>query len=113
MGIKVVGELVPCAGCFGAKGRKIAVLLTTDCRSTKPLQRLFMDLLGRMPPSPGCAEYLVMVVDDYSRSAWPYFLKKSDVSIGFGRVRIDIRAQGTPWSVCAGITAPSSRCRSS
>ena len=55
MGIKVVGELVPCAGCFGAKGRKIAVLLTTDCRSTKPVDHRSVDYglpLDQTPATP-------------------------------------------------------------
>ena len=38
MGIKVFGELVPCAGCSEAKGRRMAVPWTTECRSTRPLE---------------------------------------------------------------------------
>ena len=37
MGIKLFGELVPCAGCSNAKGRRMAVPWTTGCRSTRPL----------------------------------------------------------------------------
>ena len=33
-----------------------------------------MDLSGQQPRSAGGAEYLMMIVDDYSRMGWPYFL---------------------------------------
>ena len=44
--INVFGELDPCAGCSEAKGRRMAVPWTTKCRSTRPLERLFVDLSG-------------------------------------------------------------------
>ena len=52
---------------LGAKGRRIAVPRRTECRSTRPLERLLVDVSGRRPPSAGGPEYLIMVVDDYSR----------------------------------------------
>ena len=51
MQIKVVGELVLCAGCSEAKGRRTAVLWTIGCHSTKPLQRVFVDLSGKAAPA--------------------------------------------------------------
>ena len=42
-------------------------------------------------------EYLMMIVDDYSRMGWPYFLKrKSDVPMAFAGFLADINARGTP-----------------
>ena len=38
---------------------------TTECRSTRPLERLFVDLSGQQPRSAGGAEHLMMIVDDY------------------------------------------------
>ena len=97
MGIKVFGELVSCAGCSEAKGRRMAVPWTTGCRSTRPLQRLFVDLSGKQPTSAGGAQYLMMIVDDYSRMGWPYFLKrKSDVPVAFAGFLADINAKGVP-----------------
>ena len=64
MGIKVFGELVSCAGCSEAKGRRMAVPWTTECRSTRLLERLFVDLSGKQPTSAGGAEYLMMIVDN-------------------------------------------------
>ena len=94
MVVKVLGELVACSGCSEAKGRRIAVPWRTESRSTRPLERLFVeDLSGRRPPSAGGAEYLMMVVDDYSRLGWAYVLKrKFDMSVVFVRVLADIGA---------------------
>ena len=97
MGIKVFGELVSCGGCSKAKGRKVAVPWTTECRSTTPLERLSVDLSGQQPRSAGGAQYLMMIVDDYSRTEWPYFLKrKSDVPMASASFLADINARGTP-----------------
>ena len=86
MGVNVFVELVACSGCSEAKGRRMAVPWRTECRSTRPLERLFVNLSGRRPPSAGDVEYIMMVVGDYSRLGWPYLLKrKSDV----GCVRSD------------------------
>ncbi|CAN0527058.1 unnamed protein product, partial [Laminaria digitata] len=97
MGVKVIGELVPCSGCSEAKGRRMAVPWTTGCRSTRPLERLYVDLSGKRPTSAGGAAYLMMIVDDYSRLGWPYFLKrKSDVPAAFAGFLADINATGVP-----------------
>ena len=53
--------------CSEAKGRRMAVPWTTECRSTRPLERLFVDLSGQQARSVGAVEYLMMIVDDCSR----------------------------------------------
>ena len=79
MGIKVDGELMSCAGCFVAKKRKIKMWWTTECPSTRSLERLFVDRPARQSTSAGGAQYFMMIVDNYSQKGWPYFLKrKSD-----------------------------------
>ena len=76
MGVKVVGELIPRAGCPEAMRRRENVPWTTTCRSTNsPLGCLFVNLWGNRPRLPGGAEYLRMVVDDFIGFACPYFLK--------------------------------------
>ncbi|CAN0001874.1 unnamed protein product, partial [Laminaria digitata] len=83
-----------CACCSEARGRRMAVPWSTECRSTKPLQRVFVDLSGKRPPSAGGALYL-MIVDDFSRLGWPYFLKKkSNAALVFTTLLADIRADG-------------------
>lgn len=55
IGIKVLGELVSCAGCSVARGRRMVMPWTPECRSTRPLERRFMDLSGQQPTSAGGA----------------------------------------------------------
>lgn len=89
MVIKVVGELIQYTGCSEAKGRGVVVLWTASCRSTRPPERLFVNLSGKKARSPGGVEYLIVIVNDYSRLAWPYFLKKkSDVPAVFAKFSI-------------------------
>ena len=49
------------------KGRIMAVPWRTDCHSATPLDRLFVDLPGKRATWASGAEYLMMVVDDYSQ----------------------------------------------
>ena len=96
-GVEVAGELVPCAGCSEANGRRMHVPRSTNSRPTQPFERLFVDLSGKRPSTSGGHHYLMMIVDDFSRFGWTYFLKeKSDVPAGFTGFLADIRAQGIP-----------------
>ena len=53
--------------------------------------------IGQQPRYAGGAEYLMMIVDDYSRMEWLYFLKrKSDVPMVFAGFLADINARDTP-----------------
>ena len=58
-------------GLLRGKERRMEVPWITDYCSTKPLQRLFVDLSGKRPRCSVSAEYLTMIVDDCSRFAWP------------------------------------------
>ena len=94
MGVKVCGELSPCDWCSEAKGRRMAVPWTTECRSTRPLERLFVDLSGQKPASTGGAQCLMMIVDDCSRMEWPNILKwKFVVSMSFAGFLVDVSAK--------------------
>ena len=96
-GAEVVGELVPCAGCSEAKGRRMPVPRSTNSRSTKPFERLLVELSGKRPASSGGHHYLMMIVDDFPLFGWTYVLKeKSGVPAVFDGFLADIRAQGTP-----------------
>ena len=95
-GEEMVAQLVPCAGYSEAKGRRMPVLRSTNSRSTKPFERVFVDLPGKFPASFGGHHYPMMIVDDFSRFGWTYVLKeKSDVPAVFAGFLADIRAQGT------------------
>ena len=78
----------------------MAVPWTTGCRSTRPLEIVFVDLSRKRPTSAGGAQYLMTIVDDYSRMGWPYFLKrKSDVPTAFERFLADVNATRIPSTV--------------
>ena len=78
----------------------MAVTWPAGCRSTRPLDRVFVDLSGKLPTSAGGAQYLIMIVDDYWRMGCPYFLKrKSDVSAVFARFLADVNATDVPSTV--------------
>ena len=49
MGVNMVAELVSCERSSKAKRRRMVVPRTTSCRSTKTLQRLFVDLSATRP----------------------------------------------------------------
>ena len=67
LGITLTGELFPCSGCSMAKGKRLPIPKTTSSRSTRPLQRVFVDLSGPRPvQSIGGAQYIMIVKDDYS-----------------------------------------------
>ena len=60
---------------------------------------VFVDLSGKRPTSAAGAQYL-MIVDDYSRIRWPYFLeRKSDVPAAFARFLADVNATGVSSTV--------------
>ena len=111
-GVDEVGELVPRAGCSEAKERRMPVPRSTNSRSTKPFERLFVDLSGKRPALSGGHHYLMMIVDDFSRFGWTYFLKRRNPTcplfslvfwLTFGH-----RAPHPLWSACAQTTVRNS-----
>ena len=100
MSVKVFADLVSFCGCSEAKGKRMVVSWTTGCRSTCPLERTSVDLFGKRPTSVGAAQYLMMVMDYYSRMGWPYFLeRKSDVTAVLEKFSADVNARGVPSTV--------------
>ena len=85
LGIVLKGELSGCAGCSMAKGKRLPIPKTTMSRSTKPLERVFIDLAGPKPmPSAGGANYIMLLKDDYTRYGWIALLRqKSDATAAF------------------------------
>ncbi|CAN0574040.1 unnamed protein product, partial [Ectocarpus sp. 12 AP-2014] len=101
MGITLVGELEPCAGCSMSKGIRKGVRSSTSTRAVRKLDRVFVDLSGkRATLSIGGKQYTMIIRDDYSRFVWLYFLRaKSDAAEAFKKYLADIRADGTPSRV--------------
>ena len=76
MGMKLTGIQEYCDGCAAAKAIKRTVPKAVDSsrKSSRPFQRIFMDLAGGYPKSTGDAKYLMQLLDDYTNFGWTVFL---------------------------------------
>ena len=50
----------------------------TYTRATEPGERLFVDISGPYGLSPRGNRYWVMVVDDFTRKKWSFYIKSKD-----------------------------------
>jgi transposase InsO family protein len=58
----------------------------TDVMTERPCELLHMDIVGLAPVrSAGGKWYVLVVVDDYSRYAWVFFLEEKGKTFGFVR----------------------------
>ena len=73
MGIRLTGIQEYCDGCAAAKAIKTKVV-DSSRKSSRPFQRIFMDLAGGYPKSTGGATYLMQLVDDYTNFGWTVIL---------------------------------------
>ena len=79
IGVKLQGQLVPCQGCTEAKAIKKPVKPFTYTRATKPAERCFVDLSGPTSvKSMWGKEYMMIVIDYYSRFTRVFFLRTKD-----------------------------------
>ncbi|UYV76036.1 hypothetical protein LAZ67_13002273 [Cordylochernes scorpioides] len=76
-------NLPECETCImGKLTRQPSHPVTTNC-TTKPLEMVHMDLCGPMPyQSLGGSKYFFVLVDDFSRRTFIYFLKSKDETLG-------------------------------
>ena len=76
MGIKLTGIQEYCDGCAAAKAieRTVPNVVDSFRKSSRPFQRIFMDLVGGYPNSTGGAKYLMHLLDDYTNFGWTVFL---------------------------------------
>ena len=76
MGIKLTGIQEYCDGCAAAKAikRTVPKVVKSSRRSSRPFQRIFMDLAGGYPKYTGGANYLMQFLDDYTNFGWTVFL---------------------------------------
>ena len=86
-----------------AKGLRMPIARSTHTRADKKLQRVFVDVSGKMAvPSIGGKWYTLIVRDDSTRFTRVYFLgKKSDAASAFELFLAEVRADGTPPAVMA------------
>ncbi|UYV80925.1 hypothetical protein LAZ67_19002198 [Cordylochernes scorpioides] len=84
LGVNVKFKNLPeCEACImGKLTRQPYHPVTTNC-TTKPLELVHMDLYGPMPyQSLGGSKYFFVLVDDFSRRTFIYFLKNKDETLG-------------------------------
>ncbi|UYV76796.1 K02A2.6-like, partial [Cordylochernes scorpioides] len=84
LGVNVKFKNLPeCEACImGKLTRQPYHSVTTNC-TTKPLELVHMDLCGPMPyQSLGGSKYFFVLVDDFSRRTFIYFLKNKDETLG-------------------------------
>ena len=86
-----------------AKGLRKPITRSTHTRADKKLQRVFVDLSGKMTVSSlGGKWYTLIVRDDCTRSTRVHSLgKKSDEASAFELSLAEVRADGTPSAVMA------------
>ena len=75
-GIRLTGQLVPCAGCSMAKRINAAVPRSKSSREKFPGELVHIDLAGPYEASSGGSEYVIMFTDSAPRLMRPYGLKK-------------------------------------
>ena len=84
-----------------AKRQRKPTARSTNTRADKKLERVFVDLSGKMAvPSTGGKRYTLFVRDDHTRFTRVYFLaKKSDAASAFESFLAEVQADGTPSAV--------------
>ncbi|PWA98023.1 hypothetical protein CTI12_AA024020 [Artemisia annua] len=66
-----------CEGCLLGKHARSSFPKEATSRAKEPLQLIHMDLCGPItPPSHGKNLYFMLLIDDFSRKTWVYFLKE-------------------------------------
>ena len=67
--------------CVGAKGLNALLNKTTECRSDKKIDRIFVNKSGEKPvASKGGKEYSIIFRDDATRMSSIYFMRKKSIS---------------------------------
>jgi hypothetical protein len=93
--LRLEKELV-CAPCRHAKMVASSHPPLTDVMAERPRELLHMDLVGpaRVRSAAGKL-YVLVVVDDYSRYAWVFFLEDKGLTFGFVREARKCHTRGT------------------
>lgn len=68
-----------CRGCLMSKQVRHPFPSKTNFSATKRLELVHGDLCGPIsPPTPAGNRYFMLLVDDFTRTMWVYFLKTKD-----------------------------------
>ena len=94
---KLSGELKPiCGNCMKGKQTKSSRKKVKEIRTTRPLDLLYMDLMGLIRTKRrGGKRYVLVVVDDFSRFSFVHFLREKLETIKhlkslFTRIQVEI-----------------------
>ena len=101
LGVKLTGELQPCAGCSLGKSLRKAIPSTTTSRATSKLERVYVDLTGKKHVATlGGNHYALIIRDCFTRFTWLFFLKhKSEAAESFERFLGLVREHGSVMKV--------------
>ena len=72
-GIQLQGKLTHCSGCGAFKAKTKAITRTTEIKSTKPGERIYIDTTGPFPKSKGGHKYWMVAVDEFTDRTWTHF----------------------------------------
>ena len=77
-GFKPTGNLHFYEACAIAKAKSKAISKETHNFSSKPGERIYLDLEGPFPQTAGGLRYHLGIIDNYSRINWNYFIPSKD-----------------------------------
>jgi hypothetical protein len=84
-GVNLVGPytLDNCYGCAMGKQHREPLVSDDDKPATRKLDLVHMDLMGPfLRPTRGGHNYVLTIIDDYSKFVWAFFLKKKSDAFG-------------------------------
>ncbi|KAJ4820349.1 polyprotein [Rhynchospora pubera] len=83
IGLPEIDEVGLCEGCILGKQSKLSFPKDRSMRAKKILELVHTDLCGPMEvESIGGSKYLMLLIDDYSRMTWVYFLSYKSEAFG-------------------------------
>ena len=93
----LTGKLEPCEHCKIANAKQKDVPKTTETRSEKPGERVFLDISYAAQKTMGGSKFWLLMVDDATGMAWSRMLKKkSDTTKEVMSFLRRMKARGTP-----------------
>lgn len=73
-----------CLPCITAKTARKTFTKHCEVKTNRPLELIHMDLCGPLPsPSIAGSKYINLLIDDYSRKHFIYFLKRKNEALDF------------------------------
>nr|GEU99437.1 hypothetical protein [Tanacetum cinerariifolium] len=92
---KITNQNGLCEGCLEGKQARKSFPTHSNFMSTRRIELVHGDLCGPIsPPTPARNRYFLLLVDDYTRVMWVYFLKTKDQALSmFKKFRVEVEAE--------------------